>query len=141
MHFKNPKCITAVAPALFQLKVVTYKPLSLSWLPLCPLLIKIRQYKMCSLIFHPLLSALLRHSRQGKLNPLPNDTIFYLSKLKAFADGKINVKRIEICFRKGRKHCGKRRKCWLPAFSPYPTFFSKGFFHRAFKSRRSVVKG
>ena len=20
------------------------------------------------------------------------------------------------------KHCGKRRKCWLPAFSPFPTF-------------------
>ena len=26
----------------------------------------------------------------------------------------------EICFGKGRKHCGKRRKCWLPAFSPFP---------------------
>ena len=24
----------------------------------------------------------------------------------------------------GRKHCGKRRKCWLPAFSPFPTMFS-----------------
>ena len=23
-----------------------------------------------------------------------------------------------------RKHCGKRRKCWLPAFSPFPTMFS-----------------
>ena len=22
------------------------------------------------------------------------------------------------------KHCGKRRKCWLPAFSPFPTLFS-----------------
>ena len=22
------------------------------------------------------------------------------------------------------KHCGKRRKCWLPAFSPFPTMFS-----------------
>ena len=21
------------------------------------------------------------------------------------------------------KHCGKRRKCWLPAFSPFPTCF------------------
>ena len=33
----------------------------------------------------------------------------------------------------GKKHCGKRRKCWLPAFSPCPTMFSKGFFF--------VVKG
>ena len=24
-----------------------------------------------------------------------------------------------------RNHCGKRRKCWLPAFSPFPTMFSK----------------
>ena len=23
-----------------------------------------------------------------------------------------------------RKHCGKRRKCWLPTFSPFPTIFS-----------------
>ena len=23
-----------------------------------------------------------------------------------------------------RKHCGKRRKCWLPAFSHFPTMFS-----------------
>ena len=22
------------------------------------------------------------------------------------------------------KHCGKRRKCWLLAFSPFPTVFS-----------------
>ena len=22
------------------------------------------------------------------------------------------------------KHCGKRRKCWLPAFSPFPSMFS-----------------
>ena len=29
------------------------------------------------------------------------------------------------------KHCGKRRKCWLPAFSPFPTMFytlSQTFF-------------
>ena len=24
-----------------------------------------------------------------------------------------------------RKHCGKRRKCWLSAFSPFPTMFFK----------------
>ena len=35
---------------------------------------------------------------------------------------------------KGRKHCGKRRKCWLPAFSPFPTVFSKGFLLKIFKS-------
>ena len=32
---------------------------------------------------------------------------------------------IEIHLWQGRKHCWKRRKCWLPAFSPFPTMFSK----------------
>ena len=27
-----------------------------------------------------------------------------------------------------RKHCRKRRKWWLPAFSPFPIMFSEGFF-------------
>ena len=26
-------------------------------------------------------------------------------------------------FDKSRKHCGKRRKCWLPVFSPFPSVF------------------
>ena len=37
-------------------------------------------------------------------------------------------------------HTGKGRKCWLPAFSPFPTVFSKAFFHRNIKSRFCVVK-
>ena len=48
--------------------------------------------------------------------------------------------KIKICFGKGRKHCGKRRKCWLPAFSPFFTMFSKAFFFRVVKSRDCVVK-
>ena len=39
-------------------------------------------------------------------------------------------KKNEIWSGKGRKHSGKRRKCWLPAFSPFPTMFSKGFFFK-----------
>ena len=38
------------------------------------------------------------------------------------------------------KHFGKRRKCWLPAFSPFPTMFSKGFLYRFLKSHDCVVK-
>ena len=34
----------------------------------------------------------------------------------------------ENCFWKCTKHCGKRRKCWLPAFSPFPTMFLKAVF-------------
>ena len=33
----------------------------------------------------------------------------------------------------GRKHCGKRRKCWLPAFSPFPTMFLKDFCSESLK--------
>ena len=48
--------------------------------------------------------------------------------------------KVELCFRKSRKHCGKRRKCWLPAFSPFPTMFSKALVPRVIKSRDCVVK-
>ena len=73
---------------------------------------------------------------------LLNNKMLDQSKLKAFADNKIRVtgKKIEIYLGKGRKHCGKRRKCCLPAFSPFPTMFSKGFFYRVVKSCGCVVK-
>ena len=47
---------------------------------------------------------------------------------------------IELGFGKSRKHSGKRRKCWLPAFSPFPTMFSIGSFLRAVESWDCVVK-
>ena len=54
-----------------------------------------------------------------------------LSKLKAFAQRQDkHDKKIEICFCEGGKHCGKRRKCCLEAFSPFPALFSKGIFLR-----------
>ena len=37
-----------------------------------------------------------------------------------------------------RKHGGKMRKCWLPAFSRFPTF-SKCLFYRGVKSRMTAV--
>ena len=46
----------------------------------------------------------------------------------------------KICFGKGRKHCGKRRKCWSPAFCPFPTMFSKGYFFRVVISLDCMVK-
>ena len=62
------------------------------------------------------------------INPLSNDKILDWYKLKTFADDKVNVtEKLKFVFWKDRKHCGKRRKCWLPAFSPFPTMFSKGF--------------
>ena len=31
---------------------------------------------------------------------------------------------------RGRKHCEKVKKCWIPAFSHFQRVFSKGFFLR-----------
>ena len=47
---------------------------------------------------------------------------------------------VKICFGKGRKYSGKKRKCWLPAFSPFCTMFSKAFFLRVIKTQVCVVK-
>ena len=75
------------------------------------------------------------------LNSLPNDRILYQTNFKAFADDNSNLVQIIICVPDGVKtHCGKRRKCWLPAFSPFSSMFSKGFFVRVVKSRDFVVK-
>ena len=46
----------------------------------------------------------------------------------------------KICLGKDRKHCGKRRKCWLPAFSPFLSVFSKGFFIKVVKTWDCVVE-
>ena len=75
----------------------------------------------------------------GMFNSLPNNKILDGLKFKAFADDKRNVtEKDEIDFGKGRTHCGKRTKCWLPAFSPFPTMFSKGL--KVIRSRDCVVK-
>ena len=49
-------------------------------------------------------------------------------------------KKSQFWFGKSRKDCGKRRKCWLPAFSPFPTMLSKAFLSRVVKSCDCVVK-
>ena len=66
-----------------------------------------------------------------RCNSLPNDKIFDWSKLKAFCilQNKCEWK-VQIWFGKGRKHCGKKRKCWLPAFSPFHILFSKAIYFR-----------
>ena len=54
-----------------------------------------------------------------ELDPLPNYKISDLDKFKTFADKKINANKVIF----GLEHCGRRRKCWIPAFSPFPTIF------------------
>ena len=63
-------------------------------------------------------------------NSLLYHKIFDWSKLKAFADYNLNVaKKIEIPIQSR-----------LPAFSPFPTMFSKAFFPRVVKSQDCVVR-
>ena len=59
----------------------------------------------------------------------PSNKILDQYTLKAFAGDKINDgQKKGFCFRKDRKHCGKRRKCLLSSFSPFRTTFSKCIF-------------
>ena len=50
--------------------------------------------------------------------------------------------KIEILFGKGRKHCGKRRKCWSTAISPFSHNGFKRFFFPLLvvNSRKCVEK-
>ena len=77
----------------------------------------------------------------SSLNPLPKDKILDWSKLEAFADDKVNVNEIRQKFRFGKvenNHGGKGRNCWFPAFSPFPTMLSKGFFFKIVKLFKSL---
>ena len=74
-------------------------------------------------------------------NSLPNDKILALNKFKTCRRQNNSNSKVEICIGKSRKHFGKKRKCWLPAFSPFPTMFSKAFFSRGVKSWDCVVMG
>ena len=47
---------------------------------------------------------------------------------------------MEICLGKGRKDYGKRRKCFLPAFSPFPKMSLEAFFPWVLESQDCVVK-
>ena len=63
-------------------------------------------------------------------NPFPNNQILDETKLKAFADYKLNNKNDISIFQRVKNIVGKGENAWLPAFSPFPTIFSKGLFPR-----------
>ena len=74
-------------------------------------------------------------------NSLPNNKILDMTKLKAFTDDKINVAQIMISvFDWVENTVGKGVKCWILAFSSFPTMFAKGFFLRVGKNWDCVVK-
>ena len=68
-------------------------------------------------------------------NSLPNDKILHKSKLKAFADDKINVTEgLKLVLRKIEKIIGKRGKACYQHFLLFQNFF-KGFFLKVIKKR------
>ena len=79
------------------------------------------------------------------LNTLVNKNILDQSKVKDFADDKINVTR-KLNFNLGRVEIivGKRENAgyqhFYQHFSPFPTVLSKAFFLRVIKSLDRVVK-
>ena len=57
-------------------------------------------------------------------NSLPNDNILDLTEFKASVDDNFYVVQIMIYVFDGiEKHCWRRRKYWLSAFSPLLIFF------------------
>ena len=90
-----------------------------------------------------------RQTHNSKINPPPpqctdndwldmgslsNDKFLDWSKKQSIGRRQNKCKlKTEILIGVGRKHCGKRRKCWLPAFSPLPTMFQKASFSGWFK--------
>ena len=57
-----------------------------------------------------------------------------VTRLKAFADDNLNVAEMAKFVLDTRKHCGKRRKCWLTVFFPVPTMFPNAFFNGRYLS-------
>ena len=73
---------------------------------------------------------------------LPNDKILEWSKLKAFADGKINVaQKLKLAAGRVENIVGKGENAGDQHFCPFPSMFSKGYFLRVSQSRDCVVKG
>ena len=73
---------------------------------------------------------------------LPNNNFLDMTKLRAFADDKLNVAKMTISLsdRVG-KPVGKGESADYQQFLLFPQCFSKAFFFRAIKSRDCVVKG
>ena len=70
--------------------------------------------------------------------PFPKRQILGSTKLKEFVDDNFTWQKV---LQKGRKHCGKRRNCSLPAISPFPMVFSKDLYCRHVKTRACLGKG
>ena len=70
------------------------------------------------------------------LNPLPDDKILDQTKLKAFADNKLNVTKVIISvFDRVENIVGKRRNCLYKQFLLFPQCFQKASFPKNCKKK------
>ena len=76
-----------------------------------------------------------------KVNPLPKDKFLDMTKLKAFADNKLNIARVTIslCDR-AENTVGKEENAGYQHFLLFPQCFPSSIFFRVVKSRDCVVK-
>ena len=77
---------------------------------------------------------------QFPFNPLPNDKILDMTKLKALVDDKLNVAKMMISlFDRGENTVGKEENAGYHHFLLFPECFPV-FFSRVIKSRDCVVE-
>ena len=78
---------------------------------------------------------------EEKLYPLSNDKLMDMTKLKAFANDKLNVDKITIslCYRV-ESSVGKDENACYQHFLVFPQCFPIAFFFRVVKSQDCVVK-
>ena len=70
--------------------------------------------------------SIIETSKLSYFNPIPDDKILDLPNFRAFADDNVNVVQVMQSMI-GWKTLWEKEKCWFPAFSPFPTMFSKGY--------------
>ena len=76
------------------------------------------------------------------INPLKDDKILGLPKLKAFADDKSNVtQNIKAVLHRIENIVGKEENAGYQHFLLFPQCFQKGFFIQCVKSHHCVVMG
>ena len=68
-----------------------------------------------------------------KLKVSANEFFFYCTIVNAFADVKLNIDKLMVFVRMEENIVGKNKKCWLPAFSSFPTMFKKASYTGSFK--------
>ena len=75
----------------------------------------------------------LQVARRKTINSFPHDKIMDQTKLKAFADDKLNVTKMIVSVFDRVENIVEKEKLLVQAISPFSTIFSKGFFPRLVK--------